>query len=228
MDIIPVLDIYKSNVVVAVKGKRHLYQPINYKLYNSTDPRDIINIIKEKFKPKIIYMADLDAIINGKANHKIIDSIIKNNADIEFWIDAGLNKLNLSKRYANYYSVFCSEKSSGFDLSNNNKENYICSFDFREKIIGNMCLPKLSRNLPKKIILMDLLQVGSSETLNFKILKKFIKYQKKRDFYIAGGIKNTFDIHKAKNLGVKGVLVSSILHKDIIGKLFIRKEKTGL
>ena len=106
MDIIPVLDIYKSNVVVAVKGNRHLYQPINYKLYNSTDPRDIINAIKEKFKPKIIYIADLDAITNDKANHKIIDSIIKNNTDIEFWIDTGLNKLNLSKRYTNYFSVF--------------------------------------------------------------------------------------------------------------------------
>ena len=74
---------------------------------------------------------------------------------------------------------------------------------------------------------MDLLQVGSENKLNYKIAKKFIKDDKK-DYYIAGGIKKILDIKKAKQIGAKGVLVSSILHQSKLTKIFIQKEKAGL
>ena len=74
---------------------------------------------------------------------------------------------------------------------------------------------------------MDLLQVGSEKKLNYKIAKKYIKDDKK-DYYIAGGIKKILDIKKAKQIGAKGVLVSSILHQSKLTKIFIQKEKAGL
>jgi uncharacterized protein related to proFAR isomerase len=74
---------------------------------------------------------------------------------------------------------------------------------------------------------MDLLQVGSANNLNYKIAKKIIKNDKK-DYYIAGGIKKVLDIRKAKQIGAKGVLVSSILHSSKLTRLFIQKEKTSL
>tara|TARA_B100000609_G_scaffold38919_1_gene29494 strand:+ start:1706 stop:2392 length:687 start_codon:yes stop_codon:yes gene_type:complete len=228
MEIIPVLDIYKNKVVTAIQGKRHEYKPINTKLYNSTDPLDIINSIKEKFKPEIIYIADLDAIIDNKASHKLLNSIIEKNPSIIFWVDSGLKIINLKRRYVNYNPIFCSEKSTGFDIKNIPSNKFVCSLDYNKKIMGNTILPKLHRYLPKKIILMDLSQVGSNEFLNFKILKKYSRYQKKYDLYVAGGIKNTLDIQRAKKLGVKGALVSSILYKQKLPKLFITKEKTSL
>ena len=36
------------------------------------------------------------------------------------------------------------------------------------------------------------------------------------------------DIKRAKKIGAKGVLVSSILHENKLNKLFIQKEKTSL
>ena len=72
---------------------------------------------------------------------------------------------------------------------------------------------------------MDLDQVGSSGYANFKMLKKFLRYSSKYELYIAGGIKTTLDLHKAKSLGAKGVLVSSILKKDGLPKLLIQKRK---
>ena len=225
MDIIPVLDIYKQKVVTAVEGNRHSYKPIVSNLYNTTDPKQIISTIKKRYKPSIIYIADLDAIIDNKVNTKIINDILIHFPEINFWIDTGLNILKLKKRFINYHSVFCTENSIGFDIDTNNKKKYICSFDYKKRILGNVNLPRLLKYLPKKIILMDLEQVGSSKYANFKMLRKFIKYSSKYELYIAGGIKSTLDLNRAKSLGAKGVLVSSILKKDCLPRLLIQKRK---
>ena len=225
MDVIPVLDIYKQKVVAAVEGNRHSYKPIVSKLYNSTDPKEIIFAIKRRYKPSIIYIADLDAIIDKKANSQIINDILESFPGIDFWIDTGLKSLNLKKRFVNYHPIFCSEKSVGFDIHNHYKERLICSLDYKNKILGNVNLPKLLKYLPKRIILMDLEQVGSSKCTNFKILKRYLKYSSKYELYIAGGIKTTLDLQKAKSLGAKGVLVSSILKNGNIPKLLIHKRK---
>jgi len=97
MDIIPVLDILNNKVVKAVKGNRDVYQPINKQLYNTTDPRDIIYLIVKKFKPSIIYIADLNAIIDNNVSHELIELILKKFPKIQFWIDSGLNKIKFNK-----------------------------------------------------------------------------------------------------------------------------------
>ena len=224
MDIIPVLDIYKQKVVAAVEGNRHSYKPIVSKLYDSTDPKEIILTIKKRYKPSIIYIADLDAIIDKKVNSKILNEILIRFPDIHFWIDTGLYQIKLKKRFSNFHPIFCTENSLGFDINKNNKK-YICSFDYKKRILGNVNLPKLLKYLPKKIILMDLEQVGSSKNTNFRMLHKYFKYSSKYELYIAGGIKTTLDLHKAKSLGAKGVLVSSILKKDCLPKFLIQKRK---
>ena len=224
MDIIPVLDIYKQKVVAAVEGNRHSYKPIVSKLYDSTDPKEIILTIKKRYKPSIIYIADLDAIIDKKVNSKILNEILIRFPDIHFWIDTGLYQIKLKKRFSNFHPIFCTENSLGFDINKNNKK-YICSFDYKKRILGNVNLPKLLKYLPKKIILMDLEQVGSTKNTNFRMLRKYFKYSSKYELYIAGGIKTTLDLHKAKSLGAKGVLVSSILKKDCLPKFLIQKRK---
>ncbi len=227
MDIIPVLDILNNQAVKAVKGNRNGYQPINKQLYNTTDPRDIIYLIVKRFKPSIIYVADLNAIIDNDVNHKLIESILKGFPKIKFWIDSGLNKIKLSRNFKNYTPVFCGEKSMGFELLSKKYKNYICSLDFKENFLGSKPVYKHIRHMPKKIIIMDLMQVGSDNKFNLKIANKFIKNDKK-DYYIAGGIKKVLDIKKAKQIGAKGVLVSSILHQNKLTKIFIQKEKTSL
>ena len=66
MDIIPVIDIFNNKVVTAIQGKRDSYQPIDLKLYNTTDPLEIIDILNQRFKPSIIYIADLNGILYKK------------------------------------------------------------------------------------------------------------------------------------------------------------------
>ncbi len=228
MDIIPVIDIFNNKVVTAIQGKRDSYQPIDLKLYNTTDPLEIIDILNQKFKPSIIYIADLNGILYKKINISMYDQIFKNNSKTKFWIDFGKTESKKFKKYYNLEKVFCSEVSKGFDLSSNKNEYKICSLDYQKNILGNVTLSKQRRYLPKKIILMDLSQVGSSKNISFNLARKFLKYKKKYDIYIAGGIKSTFDLNKAKSLGIKGALISSVLNKEKITKLFITKEKTNL
>ena len=99
--------------------------------------------------------------------------------------------------------------------------------DFKNSFLGTKPIYKHKRYLPNKIIIMDLLQVGSVNNLNYKLAKKIIKNDKK-DYYIAGGVKKVLDIKKARQIGAKGVLVSSILHRSKLTRLFIQKEKTSL
>ena len=227
MDIIPVLDILNNKVVKAVKGDRTKYEPINTKLYNSIEPIEIINQLSKRYSPHIIYIADLDAISSNNVNHDLFNRILSVFPKIVFWIDTGMNNINLIKKYKNYIPIFCSENSKGFDLVSSKKQNYICSLDFNNCFLGAKPIYKHKRYLPDKIIIMDLLQVGSENKLNYKIAKRFIKNDKK-DYYIAGGIKKVLDIKKARKIGAKGVLISSILHQRTLTKIFIQKEKTSL
>ena len=96
MDIIPVIDILNNQVVRAIKGDRDNYKSINYALYNSTDPRDIIDQIARKYSPKILYIADLDAIVRNTINFELYDNLLSSYPRINFWIDSGLKDIKLN------------------------------------------------------------------------------------------------------------------------------------
>ena len=226
MDIIPVIDILNNQVVRAIKGDRDNYESISYKLYNSTDPRDIIDQIVKRYSPKILYIADLDAIIHNNINPKLYDNILSSFPKIKFWVDSGLKEIKLKKKYRNYYPVFCSEKSKGYEFSSNKFNNCVCSFDFMEKYMGEKPIYRQQKASPSKIILMDLLQVGSKNNINYKLARRFIR-NNNQDYYIAGGIKSIFDIKRAKYFGASGVLVSTMIHQNKITKYMIQKAKTS-
>ena len=65
-NVIPVLDILNSEAVHAVKGERNKYKPLKSKLFNSSDPLEILKILSYNFQFTEIYIADLDAIIKKK------------------------------------------------------------------------------------------------------------------------------------------------------------------
>jgi len=213
-------------VVKSIKGDRDNYESISYKLYNSTDPRDIIDQIAKRYSPKILYIADLDAIIHNNLNPKLYDNILSSFPKIKFWVDSGLKEIKLKKKYRNYCPVFCSEKSKGYEFSSNKFNNCVCSFDFMGKYMGEKPIYRQQKASPSKIILMDLLQVGSKNNINYKLARRFIR-NNNRDYYIAGGIKSIFDIKRAKYFGASGVLVSTMIHQNKITKYMIQKEKTS-
>ena len=57
MDIIPVLDILNNKVVKAIEGDRAKYKSIDSRLYNSTEPIEIIKQLSKRYVPHILYLS---------------------------------------------------------------------------------------------------------------------------------------------------------------------------
>ena len=84
MDIIPVLDILNNKVVKAIEGDRAKYKSIDSRLYNSTEPIEIIKQLSKRYVPHILYIADLDAISHDKVNHELFNKILHIFPKIDF------------------------------------------------------------------------------------------------------------------------------------------------
>ena len=90
MELIPAIDLLDNIVVKAFLGERKKYKPINTKLANSCRLENIIIGLLKEYKFKIIYIADLNAIMGNKNNFKIIKEVIKKFPKIDFWVDYGV------------------------------------------------------------------------------------------------------------------------------------------
>lgn len=64
MQIIPVIDVMGGIVVHASGGIRDQYQPLQSVLTSSCEPIEVISELLARYKSKIIYIADIDAIRN--------------------------------------------------------------------------------------------------------------------------------------------------------------------
>ena len=71
---------------------------------------------------------------------------------------------------------------------------------------------------PKKVIVMMLHRVGSTNGIDFKQLKNIIKLNNNSEIYVAGGIQNFSDINNLNSMNVRGCLVATSLHKNKITK----------
>ena len=89
MDIIPVLDVARGQVVHAVEGKRTAYRPIETPLANSTEPADLARGLRALFPFRKIYVADLDGIEGRGRNTRLVPSLSQVLPHTEIWIDAG-------------------------------------------------------------------------------------------------------------------------------------------
>ena len=227
--IIPVLDILNSMAVHAIKGERDKYKPLKSKILNTSDPLEIIKILKHKFHFDEIYIADLDAIIHKKPNHELLLKILKipelkvmldpgiiDKEDIQIYSKYKLSKLILGLETINHFKVI----EEGIDVIGQNR--LTISIDmYKGKIISN--LKELKNQNPlnlvkvltkldvKEIILLDLFRVGQKMGGIPPLYMKF-RYQFKGDILIGGGVKEFNDLEMMRNNGFSGVLIATVLY----------------
>lgn len=91
MKVIPVIDVLGGKVVHAVRGRRKEYQPLRSRLCSSTSPLDVAAAFR-KLGFSTLYVADLDAILGGKANLPVLRDIADKNG-LELMVDAGVDSL---------------------------------------------------------------------------------------------------------------------------------------
>lgn len=238
--IIPVIDILNSEAVHAIKGKRAQYKPLESKLFNSSNPLEIVKILNRKFNFNEIYIADLDSIINNKPNFKLLSKIlkiprlkiildpgIKNRDDLLIYSKYSINKLILGLETIDSYNVV----NEGLKIIGKNE--LIVSIDMvkgeiisKVKEIKNQSVINVVNTLDeygvKEIILLDLFRVGQKiggiPPFYLKIRKTF-----SGNTLVGGGIKNFNDLLIYNKNEFSGVLIATAFYDGSINIEKIRK-----
>jgi len=228
MELIPVIDIKKGLAVHAKLGLREHYQPLNTLLCPSSEIIQVIDCFLSVHDFKIIYLADLDAIIGTGNNQKLIKTLLQIYPKIIFLVDSGYQRHpSLLTTFDNYQTVLGSESYSDNVLNNlkSFEKNFILSLDFsaQGRPLGSEQLFNEQDLWTSQIILMTLARVGSSEGVD---LDKLIYYQQlnpKVEFIASGGIRSIDDVYALKRIGIKKVLCATALHNKMISSIEIQK-----
>lgn len=227
--IIPVIDILNSKAVHAKKGERTKYKPLKSHLFQSSDPVEIIQLIKKKYNFSEFYIADLDSIINKIPNFRILKQILEI-SDMDIILDPGIVNLEdiyLFSRFKIKNLILGLETIKSFKLINQclqilNQNKIIISIDmYNGQILSNAKEIKTQNPLKlikkieslgiKNIILLDLFRVGQKiggiPPLYLDILQNFTG-----NIFVGGGIKNFIDILDYKEHSFSGILIATALY----------------
>lgn len=231
--IIPVIDILNSKAVHAKMGERNKYKPLKSYLFQSSNPEEIIRIIKMKLSFDEFYIADLDSIINKAPNFQILKEIL-DIPDIDIILDPGIVDLEDIYRFSDFKIkslILGLETIKSFEIISQslqilNQNNVIVSLDMyngqilsNTKEIKNQNPLKLINKIEalgiKNIILLDLYRVGQKiggiPPLYQEILHNF-----NGNIFVGGGIKNYSDILDYKVQNFSGVLIATALYDGTI------------
>ena len=225
MKLILAIDIRKEKVVKAYAGFRSNYKKL---LLNNNDfscPLFFIKTVIQRVKIHTIYIADLDALAMTKGNKNLIMKIFSSFPNINFLLDAGFNypiaiynynKFLENHKLKNYSFVLGTESIKNYRIKDLLlKKDFFFSIDFNgseNKWIDKFFLEKTKLNL----IFMFVKKTGG-RGVNYNILKKFKNIVYRNNCFLAGGVKNKSDLKKLHYFGFKGVVVSDMIHKNLMG-----------
>jgi phosphoribosylformimino-5-aminoimidazole carboxamide ribotide isomerase len=224
VEIIPVIDLLRGQVVRAMRGERNRYQPVRSQLCDSSDPLENARALLELYPFKTIYIADLDAIQGMGDNLALVALLHEHFPGVDLWLDAGIRHPEqlLRVRRLGLNCVIGSEQLESIPqyeqlAAIQSESGMILSLDFNAN--GFMGPQELLDNpdlWPNRLICMTLSKVGSYEGPDLETLSTLSKRIGQRRLYAAGGIRDLHDLQTAKQLGVRGGLLASALHDNRI------------
>lgn len=226
MKVIPVIDILGGVVVHAKKGERANYRAIKSQLTPSSQPLDIVAALLAVYPFERLYIADLNAIqkLNSydENNYSVIAAIKQLYPTLELWVDAGISsntELNTWQKL-NVRLIIGSENFAeigNFASLNILNNDFILSLDFMPSgYQGPVELLANTKYWPHDVILMSLLNVGSNDGANVKLMRESIARAKNFNLIAAGGIRNIDDLIMLRSMGIESALIATALHQKQI------------
>ena len=219
MQIIPVIDILNGVVVHAKQGRRKHYTSIRSVLCEGCSPEIVVESFLSLSPFETIYIADLNAIMKSGHNDVVIDKLLDQYPNVEFWIDSGLPIHSNHSQLKQVIPIIGSESvnTESIDQITSFRSDFILSLDFLEdRMLGHEALFYDSNLWPEKVIIMTLSRIGADTGPDIKRLKYFQEHWPSTTFIAAGGLRGAQDLELLQNNGTKSVLVASALHS---GKL---------
>ena len=221
MNIIPAIDLKKGKVVRAVQGDRASYEPIDLVTAYSANPITFIKALIIRYKPSTIYLADLDLLDGDGDNIDIIYKIANMFRNRIFWVDVGSKKIK-KLSIKNITPILCSESCEDIRLINYVYKDHIHSYDYKNRFLGTQYFKKLHSSYKKKVIFMNISDVGSKKGPDFRYLRGMPKCSD-TEYYVGGGVNSTLDLYRLSKMNISGALVSSLLMSKKISNYVIKK-----
>jgi len=224
MQIIPVIDLMRGQVVRAVRGDRQAYRPIESALCAGSEPVALARALCAHTGSRHLYIAELDALTGGAARADVLAAIGQALPGVELWLDAGFADAQaadelLARIGANVQRivpVFGSESLGSREALRNSFARHpdaLLSLDRRDGIrldaAGCWDAPNL---WPRRVIVMTLERVGTNRGPDLDTLRDTAARAPGALLIGAGGVRGPADVEQARTAGAHAWLVASALH----------------
>jgi uncharacterized protein related to proFAR isomerase len=224
MTLIPVLDLWRGQVVRAVRGDRRAYRPIASALCAGSDPLQAASRLCEYSAARRLYVADLDALLGSAPQWPVLRALLRALPGIDLWLDAGFVEAPslhgaLGAAAARVVPVYGSESlpnRAAFErcfASARARRRGVLSLDRRDgrqlDAAGCWTAPEC---WPKRVIVMTLERVGSNAGPDLRTLAELRARSPATMLIGAGGIRDETDLTRARAAGASAWLVASALH----------------
>lgn len=241
MEIIPVIDVYRQQVVHAVAGDRDHYQPLRSKVTSSCHPLEVARAFREQFGFEKQYVADLDGIRDGNANLEMIRQLVSDGFSLI--LDAGIEDAPIAKDGCTAWpghwweesiqwvfglesissletiqdlGRFATGKKFVFSLDLKNGKPLTPIAEWRDETPFNIARQVIDFGF-RELIVLDLAGVGvSTGCPTLELCREIREYCDLQELacriITGGGIRNREDVAALEQAGVDAALVSTALH----------------
>jgi phosphoribosylformimino-5-aminoimidazole carboxamide ribotide isomerase len=218
LQVIPVIDLMRGEVVRARMGARASYRPLESPLSPTSDPVAVVNGLLTVHSFSTLYVADLDAIQSDGDNLSVLRRIRAAFPALRLWIDNGVADFAAFEALVDAdlgTPVIGSEsqRDSALMAQHTGSQRIVLSLDFRgdafqgpDEILAKPAL------WPSRLIVMTLAQVGSGAGPDLERIQAIRSIADGREIYAAGGVRDRADISALKVAGASGALVATALH----------------
>jgi phosphoribosylformimino-5-aminoimidazole carboxamide ribotide isomerase len=233
-----VMDLLDGVVVHAKRGEREKYEPIHRfsSIVSSSGPVRVI----EAIKPKEVYIADLNRLMNTGNNRVILEDLRARNRDLRIMLDYGVTgvedlKEAVEAEMADNFvlgtetiSIKLLEEASKSDIIDDVSisvdlfNNEVLTSDMRMKIDPLRLITELNKFPVRDVIVLELNRVGTKSGIDFDLLARAVEFSK-HDILCGGGVRNCEDIYKMAEIGVRGALVATAVHDGSIPSFALQK-----
>lgn len=224
MDLIPVVDLMRGQVVRAVRGDRQAYRPIVSTLFEGSDPLTAARALLDHCATRRLYIADLDALTGGAAQAAVLRGLLEALPALELWLDAGFADAAAAQALlaalgpvaGQVQPVFASESlrsAAALAACFPDRGRGILSLDRRDgrrlDDAGAWDTPAL---WPARVIVMTLERVGADAGPDLDTLRELRQRSPATRFVGAGGVRHAADLAAGAAAGAEAWLVASALH----------------
>jgi phosphoribosylformimino-5-aminoimidazole carboxamide ribotide isomerase len=228
LQVIPVIDLMRGEVVHARRGDRRSYGPLESPLSPTSDPVDVVRGLLSVFPFPALYVADLDAIQNHGDNLRALRRIRDEFPALQMWVDNGAADASalealLGARLGTPVVGSESQRDSNLIARHRGSADIVLSLDFRgDEFQGPRDVLAEPALWPQRVIVMTLARVGSGAGPDLERLASIRSIAGMREIYAAGGVRNAADLRALKERGVSGALIATALHEGRIGAADLR------